>query len=200
MLTKYEKVILTDCDGVLLDWEWAFNVWMEEHGFETTEGHQFKYDMAERYGISKAQITKLIKQFNESAAIGFLPVLRDAMFWVKRLHEQHGYTFICITSLSTDKNAKKLRELNLRKMFGKTAFTKVVCLNTGADKDAALAKYVNSNCYWIEDKVENAEAGLKFGLRPLLVEHGHNLNYANPNITVVKNWEEIYRIVTKGCK
>ena len=25
------KLILTDADGVLLDWEWAFNVWMQEH-------------------------------------------------------------------------------------------------------------------------------------------------------------------------
>ena len=37
---KYEKTILTDCDGVLLDWEWAFNCWMIQHGFETTEGYQ----------------------------------------------------------------------------------------------------------------------------------------------------------------
>ena len=132
---KYEKTILTDCDGVLLDWEWAFNCWMIQHGFETTEGYQFKYDMAERYGISKPQVQKLVKTFNESAAIGFLPVLRDAMYWVKRLHEQHGYTFICITSLSLDENAGKLREMNLQKMFGKTAFSEVICLDTGADKD-----------------------------------------------------------------
>ena len=157
---KYEKTILTDCDGVLLDWEWAFNCWMIQHGFETTEGYQFKYDMAERYGISKPQVQKLVKQFNESAAIGFLPVLRDAMYWVKRLHEQHGYTFICITSLSLDPNAGKLREMNLQKMFGKTAFSEVICLDTGADKDEALSKYAGSDCWWIEDKVENATAGL----------------------------------------
>jgi hypothetical protein len=36
MKSKYKnkKIILTDCDGVCLDWEWAFNVWMQEHGFE----------------------------------------------------------------------------------------------------------------------------------------------------------------------
>ena len=39
------KIILTDCDGVSLDWEYAFDVWMREHGFNKQEGWQFKYDM-----------------------------------------------------------------------------------------------------------------------------------------------------------
>ena len=193
---KYEKTILTDCDGVLLDWEWAFNCWMIQHGFETTEGYQFKYDMAERYGIPKEQVKKLVKTFNESAAIGFLPVLRDAMYWVKRLHEQHGYTFICVTSLSLDENAGKLREMNLQKMFGKTAFSEVICLDTGADKDEALSKYKDSNCFWLEDKVENATAGLQFGLRPILIEHGHNMN-ADVDYPIVKNWLEVYKQITQ---
>jgi hypothetical protein len=169
---------------------------MIQHGFETTEGYQFKYDMAERYGIPKEQVKKLVKTFNESAAIGFLPVLRDAMYWVKRLHEQHGYTFICITSLSLDENAGKLREMNLQKMFGKTAFSEVICLDTGADKDEALSKYKDSNCFWLEDKVENATAGLQFGLRPILIEHGHNMN-ADVEYPIVKNWLEVYKQITQ---
>ena len=31
MTSKY-KIILTDCDGVLLDWEKAFTEWMESKG------------------------------------------------------------------------------------------------------------------------------------------------------------------------
>jgi hypothetical protein len=76
------------------------SVWMEQHGHEKQPGSEFIYDIGERYGISRDQGRKLIKIFNESAAIGFLPPLRDAMFYVKRLHEEHGYVFHCITSLS----------------------------------------------------------------------------------------------------
>ena len=72
------KIILTDIDGVALDWEYAFDVWMLQHGFNKQEGSQFKYDMGTRYGIEKDQAKKLIRIFNESAAIGFLPPLRDA--------------------------------------------------------------------------------------------------------------------------
>ena len=81
-----DKLILVDADGVLLDWEYAFNIWMQEHGFEEVPGSKLSYEMDERYGIPKEQVRKLIRLFNESAAIGFLPALRDAMYYVKRLH------------------------------------------------------------------------------------------------------------------
>ena len=191
-----QSLILVDADGVILDWEYAFSVWMEEHGFVKTEGSQFIYDIGNRYGIDHEQGRKLIKIFNESAAIGFLPPLRDAMYYVKRLHEEHGYVFHCITSLSLDANAGKLREMNLRKLFGKTAFEKITCLETGADKDQALEPYRDSGCWWVEDKPENAEVGHKLGLRSILVEHGHNMNHVNEQIPVVKNWREIYAIIT----
>ena len=159
------------------------------------EGYQFEYDIGIRYGIGKEQGSKLIKIFNESAAIGFLPPLRDAMYYVKRLHEEHGYVFHCITSLSTDINAKKLREMNLQKLFGKTAFDRVVCLGTGADKNYALEEYANSGLWWIEDKPENADVGYNMGLKSILVEHGHNMHHECP-YPVVKNWREIYDIIT----
>ena len=191
-----QSLILVDADGVILDWEYAFSVWMEEHGFVKTEGSQFIYDIGKRYGIDHEQGRKLIKIFNESAAIGFLPPLRDAMYYVKRLHGEHGYVFHCITSLSLDANAGKLREMNLRKLFGKTAFEKITCLDTGADKHDALEPYRDSGCWWVEDKPENAEVGHKLGLRSILVEHGHNMNHVNEQIPVVKNWREIYEIIT----
>ena len=191
-----QSLILVDADGVILDWEYAFSVWMEQHGFVKTEGSQFIYDIGKRYGIDHEQGRKLIKIFNESAAIGFLPPLRDAMYYVKRLHEEHGYVFHCITSLSLDANAGKLREMNLRKLFGKTAFEKITCLETGADKNDALEPYRDSGCWWVEDKPENAEVGHKLGLRSILVEHGHNMNHVNEQIPVVKNWREIYAIIT----
>jgi hypothetical protein len=192
-----KKIILTDADGVLLDWEYAFGVWMEQHGFETVKDYQFKYDIGKRYGIEKEQAKKLIKRFNESAHMGFLPPLRDAMFYVKRLHEEHGYTFHCITSMSKDKNAQELRKMNLKKLFGKTAFDKFVFLDTGADKDAVLEKYRDTGLWWIEDKITNAQVGHDIGLKSLLMEHGHNMDFEHTEIPRVKNWKEIYDIIVK---
>ena len=69
-----DKIILTDADGVILDWEWAFDVWMQEHGFKRQEGSQFVYNIGKRYGIDMEQGKKLIKIFNESAHMGLLSV------------------------------------------------------------------------------------------------------------------------------
>jgi hypothetical protein len=87
--------------------------------------------------------------------------------------------------------------MNLEKLFGKTAFEQVICLDTGADKDEILAMYQNSNLYWVEDKIENAICGKKFGLRSILIEHGFNMNEEIPEgIQKVVNWKEIYEIIT----
>jgi uncharacterized HAD superfamily protein len=189
------NVILTDVDGVLLNWEYAFDTWMQTHGHSRIEGGQFKYDIGKRYNISHEQGKQLIKYFNESAAIGFLPPLRDAMHYVKKLHEEHGFVFHAITSLSLDKNAIHLREMNLKKLFGDTVFEKIVCLDTGADKDDALLSYRDSGLFWIEDKIVNCELGTRLGLRSLLMEHGHNMDYEHKEIPRVKNWREVYDII-----
>ena len=189
------NVILTDVDGVLLNWEYAFDTWMQTHGHSKIEGGQFKYNIGKRYNISDAQGRQLIKYFNESAAIGFLPPLRDAMYYVKKLHEKHGFVFHAITSLSLDKNAIHLREMNLKKLFGETVFERIVCLDTGADKDDALLPYKDSGLYWVEDKIVNCETGTSLGLSSLLMEHGHNMDFEHPAIPRVKNWREVYDIV-----
>lgn len=197
MLFFKKKVILTDIDGVMLDWEEGFSVWMEHHGYKPVEGYKLMYKIGERYGISNEEGHKLVRLFNESAAIGFLPPVRDAQHYVRLLAEKHKYKFLAVTSLSTDIYAKELRVRNLKKLFG-DIFIDVICLDTGADKDEELDRLsrIYKGNYWIEDKPENADAGVKCGFKSLLVEHGHNLDYKGP-ATVVKTWEEIYNIITK---
>jgi FMN phosphatase YigB (HAD superfamily) len=188
------KIILTDADGVLLDWEWAFSVWMRERGYTLTADNKKSYYLHHHYNeLAEKDAKRVVRQFNESAAIGFLPALRDSTYYVKRLHEEHGYRFRVITSLSLDKDAQRLRDMNLRKIFG-DAIEEVICLDTGADKDQALAPYKDSGMWWIEDKPSNADCGYKLGLKSILIEHGHNMNHECP-YPVVKNWKEIYGMI-----
>ena len=190
-----DKVILTDVDGVLLNWEYAFNVWMQRHGYKVGKKAN-SYDMGERYDLTDKKKRELVKFFNESAAIGYLPPLRDAIHYVRKLHEKHGYVFHVLTALSDDHQAQDLRRQNLQKLFGETVFEKFIYCDTGADKDEILEPYTDSGLIWIEDKVENAELGLKLGLESILIEHGHNMHKHHPDITIVKNWKHIYEHIT----
>ena len=117
-----KKVIVTDCDGVLLDWEEGFAVWMEHNGHDMVPDGKLIYNIAERYGMEYEKGKQLVKQFNQSAAMGFLPPLRDAQYYVKLLSEKHQYKFLVLTSLSLDPYAKMLRERNLTKIFGDPNF------------------------------------------------------------------------------
>jgi len=191
------KVILTDCDGVLLNWEASFTTWMAQKGYNKVDADE--YDVAKSYGLSKAESKPLVRQFNESAWMGYLPALRDARSGVAKLVEAE-YEFVCITSLSLDENAKKARVKNLQAIFGEDVFKmeNVVCLDTGADKDEALAEYAGLGLWWIEDKTENAKLGVAMGLNTILVNHGHNQDCDNTNIKRVANWAEIVSIVTNS--
>jgi hypothetical protein len=72
-------------------------------------------------------------------------------------------------------------------------------LDTGADKDEALEKYRDTNYYWIEDKFSNAVAGQNVGMRPILIEHGWNMNDTIPDgMKKVVNWKELYEHIVNG--
>jgi len=194
-MIKTEKIILTDCDGVLLAWEGAFHDWMISKGF--TKKEEAIYDISKTFGIPKSLGKKLVKEFNESAWMGFLPAFKDARSGVAKLVE-HGWQFKVITSLSLDPKAQMLRISNLKNIFGKNVFIEVICLDTGAHKDEALEKFKDSGLWWIEDKPENAEAGLKYGVKPILIEHEHNKEHEEDGIEYAFDWEEIYNIIERG--
>lgn len=195
MINNLNRVILTDCDGVLMNWEYAMNVWMQTQGYKIVDDGQQHYDMKDRYNLPSSVSRRLVRQFNESAAMGFLPPLRDAMYYVDLLHRKHGYTFHMITALSNDEHAQMLRIQNCKKLFGETAFTKFIFCDTGEDKDEVLEPYRDSGLLWIEDKLLNAQTGDRLGLESIMVEHAHNMN--NDEFPTFATWKDIYEYVAK---
>jgi len=158
----------------------------------------FIYNVSKRYGLAREEGSRLVRFFNESAVQGFLPALRDSEHYV-RLLANLGYKFHVITSMTKDPSAQKLRTRNLQKLFGEDTFEKFIFLDTGEDKDGVLSEYEGTNHYWIEDKPTNAEVGLRFGLKSLVIEHAFNLHYEG-DAPFVKNWKEIFETIKYGLK
>jgi len=199
------RIILTDVDGVLLEWERHFTKWMLQrtlfdergaryHPYRLLPNKENTYEMAERFGITKDEVRKQIREFNRSAWMGTQRPMPDSQTWVKLLAAE-GWTFIPITSQTSDIPAQELRKRRLGELFGDRVFTNYHILGTGADKDSALAEFHNTGLYWVEDKPANALAGLKYGLKPILIDHEYNRDFQHPEITRVNNWQQIHKLL-----
>ena len=193
-ILKPTRLILVDCDGVLLDWESVFADWMQNRGYQQHANARDYYRISDQFeGVDQNQAKKFTRLFNESASIAFLPPLRDSVYWVTRINQELGYRFHVITSLSRDPAAIRLRKINLERCYG-DVFEDITCLDTGSDKHAALEQYRDSGLYWIEDKPENADLGHDMGLQSILLEHGHNVQHRCP-YPRVKSWRDVYDII-----
>ena len=200
------RIILTDVDGVLLEWEYHFTEWMLQRSYFDDKGkrtYPYKlidnkentYEMAERFGLTITDIRKEIREFNKSAWMATQCPMPDSQTWVKLLAAE-GWTFIPITSQTSDIPAQKVRKKRLTELFG-DVFYNYHILDTGADKDSALAEFHNTGLYWVEDKPKNALAGLNYGLKPILIDHPYNRNFNHPDIIRVNNWKQIHEILVK---
>ena len=194
MYVNCEKVILTDCDGVLLDWLNEFKTWMDYRGYKVIEKESNAYDISKVYGITRDEGFEMVMEFNASSWMLSLSPFGGAIHYVQKLHREYGYVFHCITSMSKDPKAKELRRMNLDNVFGKGIFTELECLDCGADKDEALEKYRDSSCWFFEDMPKNADTGLDFGLNSILLAQPHNADYTGA-ARVAADWKEVFEIV-----
>jgi hypothetical protein len=185
------KLILTDCDGVLLNWNRAFSAWMSLKGHKLINDNT--YDISDRYGISSTDGHRVVLEFNESPEVQFLPPQDGHVVATVRHLFDLGYDFHVITSLSSSAIARRRRIRNLEGVFG-IEFTAVECLPLGASKEPLLKPYQSSGLWWIEDKPENALLGRSLGLRPILYNLPHNKNFET-NMPRVDSWSQIQNMI-----
>jgi 5'(3')-deoxyribonucleotidase len=190
----YENVIVTDFDGVAGYWEHGFHMWMVEKGYKTL--NKGFYDINDIYDLSLEQAEQLVNAFNESSALRHLPPFKDAIKYIRKLHEDHGYVFHCISAIPNTVDMYDARMENIHNLFGKTAFERLILCGSSDNKKKLLEVYKDTDCYWIEDLTKNAEMGLEYGLNCILVNQHYNENdTVDPRVKRVKNWKEIYEII-----
>ena len=204
-----DRIILTDVDGVLLEWEHHFTEWMVQRSYFNDKGKKIypytllddkenTYEMADRFGLTVPEIRKEIREFNKSAWMATQCPMPDSQTWVKLLHAE-GWTFIPITSQTSDIPAQEVRKKRLTELFG-DVFYNYHILDTGQDKDSVLAEFHNTGLYFIEDKPKNALAGLNFGLKPILIDHKYNQDFNHPDIIRVNNWKQIHEMIHENLR
>lgn len=197
-----ERTILTDVDGVLLDWFSGFDAYMTKKGLPTIPGTESSYLLAQRHGIPDLEAYKMAREFNSSDSVADLQPVFGAQKYVGLLHEQ-GFRFVAITSLSDHPRAYFYRKQNLSKLFG-NAIQTLICLDTGASKYETLRQWEGSGLFWLEDHVRNALDGASLGLKSVLVSAPYNgvqpetLNQLHAKVGFDTPWEEIYGLIKES--
>lgn len=191
-----DKLILTDIDGVVLNFDLAFAWWMKWHHQEMkiVEGHENDYKFRLRYGIDSDREEELFHEFDHSGMVERMPPFRDAIWGIRELHEKHGFVFYAITKCGRECQVD--RRKNLDDMFGKSCFIDLECIDINESKQPYLNQFKDTGFTWIEDNMQNAQMGVDVGLDVLLMDHPYNhterhFKHPDPNIKRVLNWKEI---------
>jgi len=191
------RVILTDVDGVLLNWLGGFTEFMNDKGHIHQANTNHEYSMVNRFSLNDINSEKaFIKEFHNSGFIKDLKPLQDSIEYLTKLNINHGFKFICVTSVGNEPQLKIHRLNNLNKYFG-NIFNEVHCLSMGSPKHSTLENWKDSGLFWIEDHVGNALSGNTLGLNSVLFTHPVNSFYNGNDLSRVDSWKEIYELICK---
>lgn len=168
--------ILTDCDGVLLDWNTAFDKYMlSEH--DAVVKNDNTYCIGSRYGWEpEAGLAEVLK-FNASDAVHDLKPIPGAVEAIKILNEVYNCRFTIISSLSDDPKKRDAREENVKRYFG-DVFEDVICMKLTRTKADVLREYP-AGMIWLEDHATNAAIGHALGHQSHLLAHSYNQDEAS---------------------
>jgi len=181
------KIILTDIDGVVLDWSGHFNKYLMQYHPEQKLMNPTTFSQTEDIGV-------MIEDFNKTAWIGFLDAHKDAREILPILKNEGWQIYGC-TSMGSDQYANALRKQNIENLFP-DVFAKLDIIPFMEPKGKWLSQWRGSGAIWVEDKWSNAIAGADIGLKTYLMKHEYNAQHDHTGIEKVDNWTQIYNKVT----
>jgi FMN phosphatase YigB (HAD superfamily) len=197
LIYEDKRLILSDVDGILLDWTTHFHKYMSNLGYEKRPGPLTYRQEANYPQLKDYKVREIISYFNSSAWLLGLKPYMDARSGVARLLE-HGYKFHAITAMGNEDDwALKARKINLAQVFGQDAFVEVTATSMYDvdSKREALSEYKDTGLPWIEDNWENYKLGVELGLNAILMNHPHNNQQNYKNTQRVNNWSEICNLL-----
>ncbi|QLA10684.1 hypothetical protein TH2_118 [Shewanella phage Thanatos-2] len=115
-----KPLILTDIDGVIIQWQSALSYFALKHNLPTDRiiqvltSEEF-VSPSDLFGCSEEEGKKLIELYNSSDFIRYLAAYRDALIVINRMKQT--YDFIGVTALGTSIQTKLNRRFNLNALF-----------------------------------------------------------------------------------
>ena len=192
-MSKQKEHILLDVDGVLLDYDRAFEVYygLDKSIVETT------YLYSERYGIDESMIIKMVDEFNQSDAFSQIKPLPNAIQAISDLSKS-GHEIFIISSCGLSKLTHDLRKNNLITVFG-DVFSDFHLIDFHKTKLNELTKYKNSEAFWVDDVYHHYIAGKNLGFNAIWKTTEHNkVMQSQPehkNENIQECWKDIKSLI-----
>ena len=183
------SLILTDIDGVVLQWESAYENYMKSIGLDPLhfKDRIHKID-PKTLGITFTEESRrFVEQFQSDPIYGNLPPFEDALRGIHRLHSE-GWTFIGITCCGTNETIVRLRHENIEKYFP-NIFTKIHTLEVYDSKENCLKQY--EPAVWVDDIPRHVLSGINCNHETYWLKRYPDFGHFDPRCSIVSNWDEI---------
>jgi hypothetical protein len=198
-----KPVIMTDCDGVLLQWLAHTPSFVEDLGFngdhlkESMSGNQFVPFFEVFCATNETEAKERLLQYNESHYMRSLPVIEEESIAVlNRLSKTHD--IIVVTSFSDKEIAHKNRSANLKTHYN-TNISELICLNPEEDKTETLKKYAESRnvVLWVDDQIKHVKHGINAGIDSFQFTHGMDCGRNTGEVKEINSWVDIEKHINR---
>lgn len=200
---KKRKLVVLDCDDVLLDYIGSVSAFAKKHYDIETVGLPSQYELSNWLGTTPEMAVKILEHFNyHSYEFGLLPALDDStVSFVQKLIKEHSddTDFIIVTKSGNEGHAEVLRKVNLHNVFG-DVFTSIIMISPHESKKHVLKKLMKSYeivCF-VDDNIDNVKIGVELGITTLMVERSHNLSFSYDK--KFKEWNGLYNEIKSVLK
>lgn len=165
------KTIILDVDGTLLFWRDAFIDWLRRFDLiDEDDSHSYFFKEFIRvpgdpeYRSKNDQFANALSEiFNQTYLLSKLPPMGGAIPAIRKLSEA-GCILKVVSSYTTQYEAMKSREYNLKTLFG-NVFQEIVSLPLYASKNNYLSKQ-DRDSYFIEDSLSHLKDAEALGFDP----------------------------------
>lgn len=183
------KVILTDIDGVVLQWKPAYESYMEKIGVDPLhmKDRIDKIDPATLGVTFTKEALEYVQMFQTDPVYGDIAPYDDAISGMTTLYNA-GWKFIGITCCGNHETVVRLRYENIEKYFP-GMFLNIHTLDVHESKEECLKQYDPS--YWIDDVPKHVLSGIKCGHETFWMKRFPDLFPFNPKCNIVYNWDQI---------
>lgn len=200
-----KKVILTDIDGVVIQWQSGLAYFAHKYGIKTDVIIEMISDEKFRcpsdiFQTDVATGKQLMEKYNNSDFIRYLAAYKDALKVINDLKKD--YEFVAITALGNSIDAKLNRQFNLNSLFP-GAFQEILMCGHSESKDALLSqakeKYGSRIVCYIDDLPSHCEAALKVfkGTEVDVFFMPRGERTEKTGAYFVKDWAEVQYMISK---